>query len=151
MERSRRMRAASVTFRPLWNAVANRFRFSKITHKDTQILTNDQVKKFNAYLDELQNKLYDAHHSLVREGRTITAEALKNRFNGVEDKSRMLKAIFQKHNDEMAALVPRQFALGTLIRYQTTLSHVFEFVQHKYQSADGCQPRRIHRRLGRRR
>jgi len=96
----------------------------------------EDVKKFNAYLDELQAKLYDAQLTLSRENKTITAETLKNKYTGVGDKQRMLKAIFQKHNDQVAALVPAEYSPGTLERYKTSLSHTLEFLRFKYNISD---------------
>ena len=43
----------------------------------------------------------------------------------------MLVAIFQQHNKEMKALVGKEFAEGTLKRYETSLDHVISFMKHK--------------------
>ena len=96
----------------------------------------EEVKKFNAHLDALQSKLYDAHQSLIRENKMITAEALKNKYTGATDRQRMLVPIFQKHNDEVTALVGKEFAEGTLERYKTSLSHTIEFMKWKYNISD---------------
>ena len=98
--------------------------------------TSEEVKKFNAHLDALQSKLYDAHQALIRENKIITAETLKNKFTGASDRQRMLISIFQKHNDEVAALVPKEFSAGTLERYKTSLSHTIEFMKWKYKISD---------------
>lgn len=98
--------------------------------------TSEEVKKFNAHLDALQSKLYDAHQALIRENKLITAESLKNKYTGASDRQRMLVPIFQKHNDEVAALVPKEFSAGTLERYKTSLSHTIEFMQWKYNISD---------------
>ena len=96
----------------------------------------EPIKKFNAYLESLILKLFDAQQALIRENKLITAESLKNKYTGVSEKQRMLVPIFQKHNDEIAALVPNDFAAGTLIRYTTSLSHTVEFIQWKYKVSD---------------
>lgn len=98
--------------------------------------TGEEVKKFNAYLDALQSKLYDAHEALLREGKIITAESLKNRYTGVGERQRMLIPIFKKHNEEIAALVPHQYAAGTAERYKTSLSHTIQFLKWKYRVSD---------------
>lgn len=72
----------------------------------------EKVKQFNAYLDSLKSKLFDAQQALIRENKIITAESLKNKYTGASEKQRMLVPIFQKHNDEVAALVPKDFAPG---------------------------------------
>ena len=71
---------------------------------------SESVRQFNSYLDTLQSKLYDAHQALIRDNKMITAEALKNRYTGASEKQRMLMEIFQKHNDEVEALIDKGFA-----------------------------------------
>ncbi len=97
---------------------------------------SEKVKQFNAYLDTLQSKLYDAHQALIRDNKMITAEALKNRYTGASEKQRMLMAIFQKHNDEVETLVDKGFAAGTVERYKTSLSHTREFIKWKFRISD---------------
>ena len=96
----------------------------------------ETVKQFNAYLDSLKSKLFDAQQALIRENKIITAESLKNKYTGAGEKQRMLVPIFQKHNDEVAALVPNDFAPGTLERYKTSLSHTTEFIKWKFNISD---------------
>ena len=108
-----------------WNSDAGRMKGS------TEI-----VKKFNAYLILLESKLYDTHYTLIRENEITTAEALKNKYTGATDRQRMLIPIFQKHNDEVFALVPKEFSTGTLERYKTSLSHTVEFMKWKYKMTD---------------
>ena len=48
----------------------------------------------------------------------------------------MLVPIFQKHNDDVETLVPKEFSAGTLQRYETTLSHTKEFLKSKYNISD---------------
>lgn len=98
--------------------------------------TGDEAKKFNAHLDALQSKLYDVHQALIRENKPITAETLKNRFTGAGERQRTIIPIFQKHNDEMQALIPQEYAEGTLERFRITLSHLKEFLLWKYKSTD---------------
>lgn len=96
----------------------------------------DEIKELDSYLKALDQKLYEAHQALIRENKTITAETLRNKFTGVDDKPRMLVPIFQKHNDEVEALVPQEFSAGTLERYKTSLSHTQEFIKWKYNVSD---------------
>jgi len=98
--------------------------------------TGDEAKKFNAHLDALQSKLYEAHQALIRENKPITAETLKNRFTGAGERQRTIIPIFQKHNDEMQALIPQEYAEGTLERFRITLSHLKAFLQWKFNITD---------------
>ena len=108
-----------------WNSAAGRLKGK-----------TEAARSFNAYLDTLQAKLYQVHQALLHEGKLITAETFKNKYTGASEKKRMLLTIFQKHNDEIAALVPKEFSEGTLERYKTSLSHTKEFLKWKYCISD---------------
>jgi len=48
----------------------------------------------------------------------------------------MLLEIFQEHNDQVTQLVGKDFAAGTLERYETSLKHTRSFIQWKYKADD---------------
>ena len=73
--------------------------------------TIEKVKKFNAYL-------------------------FKNKYTGVCQRQRMLIPIFEKHNNEFSALVPKEYSAATLERYKTSLAHTIEFMKWKYGISD---------------
>lgn len=97
---------------------------------------SEKVRQFNAYLDILQSQLYEAHQTLIRDNKMITAEALKNKYTGASEKQRMLIGIFQKHNEEVEALIDKGYAAGTVERYKTSLSHTQEFIKWKFRISD---------------
>jgi hypothetical protein len=53
----------------LWNNTAGRFKGTK-----------EEIKSFNAYLDDLQTKVYQAHRLLTEADAVITAETIRNKF-----------------------------------------------------------------------
>ena len=48
----------------------------------------------------------------------------------------MLMEIFKHHNDQMAELVGREYAPGTLERYNTSYKHTISFLEWKYKVTD---------------
>jgi hypothetical protein len=98
--------------------------------------SSKKAKRLNNELNRIEYNLLDAYHLMIRQSDPITAVSLKNKYLGVEDESRMLVSIFQKHNQRMAKLVPKEFAAGTLERYKTSLSHTIEFIGWKYSASD---------------
>lgn len=98
--------------------------------------TRAAARSLNAYLDHLQAKVYEAHPQLVEAGLQLTAEAIKNRFLGKEEKGRTLVEVFQEHNGKVEALVGDGFAPGTLERYATSLRHTQEFIRWRYGVED---------------
>jgi site-specific recombinase XerD len=98
--------------------------------------SSDEVKSLNAYLKTLEQKVYDAHHTIMKDKATATASSLKSKLQGTEERARMLILIFQEHNDKVETLVGQEFAPGTLERYKTSLKHTIEFLQWKYSTSD---------------
>jgi site-specific recombinase XerD len=98
--------------------------------------TKEEVKALNAYLDAIQNKVYEAHRQLLILNEFITAESIKRKYLGKEDKPRSLIKIFEDHNKQVEALVGQDFALGTLGRYRISLKHTKDFLEWKFGLAD---------------
>lgn len=97
---------------------------------------SEEARSLNAYLDILKAKVHDVQKEIVQEGNLVSVETLKNKLLGTEQKSRMLIPIFQEHNKRMEALVGKEFAQGTLTRYQTCISHTKEFLKWKFNITD---------------
>jgi len=108
-----------------WNSYAGRLKGTK-----------EDVKTFNAYLDDLQSKVYEAHKILSAFDVPITAETLKNKLLGKTEKPKMLIGIFEEHNQQVKALIDKEFAKGTHKRYETSLRHTQDFLKWKYHLND---------------
>jgi site-specific recombinase XerD len=98
--------------------------------------TKEDTRAFNAFLDDLQTKVYQAHRLLTEADELITAETIRNKFLGKTEKPRSLIAIFKDHNKKVEALIGKEYAKGTLCRYQTSLKHTIDFLKWKYNLTD---------------
>jgi len=98
--------------------------------------TSAESKATNSYLDTLKAKVYDYQQQLIREDEVVNAENMRNKILGVEKRSHMLISIFQQHNEEIKALVGREFATATYTRYETSLKHTIAFLNWKYKVSD---------------
>lgn len=98
--------------------------------------TKEATKAMNAYLDDLQKKIYEAHSQLTEADAIITAESIRNKFLGKGGQPRSLMEIFKDHNQKVAALVGKEYTKGTLCRYQTALKHTGDFLKWKYNLSD---------------
>ena len=67
-----------------WNIISGRCNGKK-----------EEVKSFNAYLDSLQHKVFDAHRQLAEKDEPITAERLRDHFQGKKEKQRTLIDVFK--------------------------------------------------------
>jgi site-specific recombinase XerD len=109
----------------LWNNNSGRIRGTK-----------EEFKSFNAYLDNLQAQVYEAHRLITEGGKSVTAVTLRNALIGKTEKAQMLLEIFKDHNKRIAALIGGEYASGTLTRYETTLKHTRNFLEWKYKVSD---------------
>ena len=98
--------------------------------------TKEDAKSFNAYLDHLQAQVYQAHKILTEAGEFLTADSLKNSFLGKEEQTRTLLEAIKDHNQKMEALINKEYATGTLDRFEVLKNHVTSFLQTKYKAAD---------------
>ncbi|WPR73050.1 site-specific integrase [Flavobacterium sp. NG2] len=98
--------------------------------------SSNEVKSLNLYLKTLEQQVYDAHHSMIKDKTAATASSLKSKLQGTEVSQRMLVSIFQDHNNKIKELVGKEYAPGTLERYTTSLKHTIEFMQWKYNCSD---------------
>lgn len=97
---------------------------------------NPNAKFLNAYLDSIQIKIHEAHRQLLDAGEMITAEAIKNKYTGKDEKPRLLTQIFVQHNKQMESLIGSEFARGTLVNFQTTLKHLKAFLSWKFHQSE---------------
>jgi len=101
--------------------------------------TKNDARALNAFLDILQGKVHEARHHLILDSKPVTAAAVRNLLQGREadgERPRMLLEIFQHHNDQIAALIGKEYASATLTRYKTALGHMRTYLQWKFKTAD---------------
>ena len=90
---------------------------------------------FNSYLDTLQQKVFEAKRKLLELDKEVTPINIKDVMLGksVNRYRRMLMEIFQHHNDQMKVLVGKEYAAGTLQRYETSYRHTKSFIESRYK------------------
>lgn len=97
---------------------------------------NEEIRSLNTYLDNLENKLFEAHRHLTELAIDITAKKLRDHLQGKVEKQRTIIDVFKDHNNKIESLVGQEFSKGTAERYRTSLKHTVEFIQWKYKVAD---------------
>jgi hypothetical protein len=90
------------------------------------------ARQLNTYLDTLTAKVLKLEREMVQDGLAITLESFREKWMGTQDSLRMLMEIFQHHNDQLAALVGKEFSPATLERYNTARDHTRAFLQWKF-------------------
>lgn len=98
----------------------------------------DYAKSINSYLDTLQQKVFEAKRHLIEMDEEITPVKIKDLMLGrkLDKGNHMLMEQFKLHNEQMKALVGKDFAPATLERYEISYKHTLHFLQSKYRVDD---------------
>jgi len=96
----------------------------------------EKFKSLNVYLDTVRAKIYEQQKTLLEKNELITAEGLKNGYLGISEKKQSLMVLFAYHNKQMEALIGKDYAKGTAIRYNTIAKHVQAFLEYQYKTSD---------------
>ena len=98
--------------------------------------SKEDARILNNLLDSLTMKVNKRKADLIYAEETITAQKLIDYVKGkVASRAKVLEE-FQLHNDEMKALVPKEYSPGTMERFVTAKSHVSDFIRFKYKTED---------------
>jgi site-specific recombinase XerD len=97
---------------------------------------SEEARSINSILDFMKNKINEIQYELLKDGVSFTIEEFKNRLLGTTERTRTLIPIFQDHNNKIKALIGKEYAAGTLERYETSLKHTKDFLLWKYNVSD---------------
>ncbi|TMM55755.1 site-specific integrase [Maribacter algarum] len=100
--------------------------------KGRVIGTTSKARLLNSYLDEVYVQILDAHKQLLREGKVITAQAVKARFLGQDEQHKTLKELVKYHNTTMNSVLK----YGTMKNYYSTERYLHRFISDKFSSPD---------------
>jgi site-specific recombinase XerD len=94
------------------------------------------AKVINDYIDTIRVKVNKIHSRLEESNTVITAAKIRDKYNGVDEKRKSIKEVFEYHNLMVKQTIGKDFALGTFKRYETTLKHVQDFIKYQYKVDD---------------
>ena len=98
--------------------------------------SSEEARTINSHLDYLKNQVLEAEKRLFKKDSKVTSESLKNEMFGCQERTRTLIPIFIDHNNKIKALIGKEYAQGTLERYETSLKHTKDFLMWKYNITD---------------
>lgn len=99
--------------------------------------SKEDAKSLNFFLDSIKRKVEDYKIQLIIRNTPITAQKLIDFVLGKTEANTKVLEEFQKHNDEIFALVSKgEYSIGTYGRYVTARSHVEQFIKLKYKVDD---------------
>lgn len=98
--------------------------------------TKEDAKTLNLFLDSLELKISQSRIDSINSGEVITAQKLMDFIQGKSVSRVKVLEEFLQHNQEILALVPNEYAMGTYERFVTARSHVKDFITFKYNADD---------------
>ena len=99
----------------------------------------DEARSINTALIAIKNKLNNLFIELDKEfGDSLIVDQIKQHYFGIEivKNDKTLIDVFIYHNNQMKALIGKDFAKGTLTRYETSLKLLKEFLKYQYKISD---------------
>lgn len=98
--------------------------------------TKEDARSLNFFLDSLILKVNEYKTEIMYSGKPITSEKVMDYVLGKIIPRVKLLEEFQKHNDEMRALLGKGYAQGTLDRFTITKNHLTAFIKFKFNKTD---------------
>ncbi|MFD1602942.1 site-specific integrase [Flavobacterium artemisiae] len=98
--------------------------------------TKEDAKSLNFFLDSLTTRIHDIKTEILYSGKPLSSQKIMDHVMGrIAPRAKVLEE-FQKHNDELEALVGNGYTGATLERFNITKNHVSTFIKFKYNSDD---------------
>jgi hypothetical protein len=89
----------------------------------------EDARTVNFFLETLEMKIQQYRTDLMYAGKPVTSEKLMDYVMGKAASQSKVVQEFQKHNDELLALVERgEYAIGTHIRFEVAKKHLKEYL-----------------------
>lgn len=98
--------------------------------------TKEDARSLNFFLDSLILKVNEYKTEIMYSGKPITSEKVMDYVLGKITPRVKLLEEFQKHNDEMRALLGKGYAKATLDRFTITKNHLTAFIKFKFNKID---------------
>ena len=93
-------------------------------------------KELNHYLETVKTRLYQIHREFEIDGIPITARGLRDRYLGRDDSSKTIGDVYREHNRKCRALIGIDYTEATVDKFDTSLSHLQEYMRHQYGKDD---------------
>ena len=94
-------------------------------------------KDLNLYLNAISANILQIQRDLELDKKEVSAQIILNRYLGKEQSDRhTLMEVFRAHNEKCRALIGINFAPDTVLRYETCLRLIEEFMRNTYKKED---------------
>ena len=95
-----------------------------------------ESKEINIHLSNLRLKVFNCQAKLEIKNEEVTVDKIKAEFKGIAEKIRTIIPIFKQHNNDIESLIGNGYAQGTLVKFNTVLKHLEDFLLFKFSQKD---------------
>jgi len=94
------------------------------------------AEETNSSIDTILKKIEAITSYMAMEGEEITANIIKEKLVGKKEDRRTILKIFKTHNENARKLIGIDFAKATVVRYETSYKHTYDFIRWQYKRED---------------
>lgn len=94
--------------------------------------TNQNARKLNNYLEQVNSDLFSCYQELKAERKLITSNAIKARYLGEDEENHSIMDIISYHHEDMEG----KLKWGTQKNYYTTEKYVSKFLLKRFKTTD---------------
>ncbi|WP_159800717.1 site-specific integrase [Flavobacterium sp. MK4S-17] len=122
---------------PKETSIKRKWEASRWDQKAERAIGNkEDARALNFFLDSLLMKVNECKTELLYSRKPVTSEKIMDYILGrLTPRVKVLEE-FESHNREMAALIGKGYAEGTLDRFSITINHLREFLRIKFNKVD---------------
>ncbi|MEQ8238715.1 MAG: Arm DNA-binding domain-containing protein [Cyclobacteriaceae bacterium] len=88
----------------------------------------EHTRSLNRRLDTWETKAKDYHNEFLRDGKRVSAQAIKNLVLGIAEKNDDLMSFFEMHEQEVKTKIGIDYSPGTHKNYVATSKHLKNFL-----------------------
>lgn len=101
----------------------------------------EEIRTINKYLEAVEFRIYEIYKDLVVGKKSIDVQSIRAIFLGITEekpveKRILLVEVYKTHNKQVAELVGKDFAIGTLKKFRTALTSLESFIKSKFNVPD---------------
>ncbi|MBL4657076.1 MAG: phage integrase SAM-like domain-containing protein, partial [Flavobacteriales bacterium] len=96
----------------------------------------EEGRSINEYLEHVRVRLLGHYSDLVKEGKTVTAQKVRDLFLNITSSQHTIMSAFKHNNAQMTKEIGNGLAYGSVKNYYTTIKYVPEYLQHEYRVDD---------------
>ncbi len=94
--------------------------------------SREEIRSLNAFLEQVRSGIVSCYQEMMLQKKFVTAEAIKNKFIGNDEKKHTLCKLIEYHNTN----VSDSLTWGTMKNYSATQKYIQRFLKSKFGKTD---------------